>query len=619
MINSYSIWKNFTVFFILIIGCVYSLPNFYKEDFVVSVSKEISYNRVPDRKLLDDIQVILQKENIINKSVVLHTDCIQIFFSSESDQLFFYKKLSSVFLGKYLVACKKVSSIPTWLRLIYAKPIQLGLDLQGGLYLIVRVDMQTILNKFQEQYINTFQSILKEKNIPYTKVQKGKNYDIEIVFKNFDHRDQFIAYLSKIYTDILSAHIISNAYKINIIFNKQYVDSVCADIIRKNSIILHHRMHQLRITDFVIQFYGNDCIAIELPGIHDITAVKSILSNTATLEFRLINNTVNTFEINNNVIPADSEIKLDNEGNLIPIYKQIILTGEHIINSDVNFDEYQRPQVNIYLDNFGSNIISKFTKNNVGKLMATLFVEYKDSGMRDLQGYPILYRYDKIINVAVIRSQLTHSFCISGINNVNEARYLSSLLKMGSLCSPVYLEEERVIGPVLGKKNIMQGIIACGLGILLSISFMVIWYRYFGMIAGIALIFNLVLIISLISLIPGITLTMPSIAGIVLTLSVAIDANVLINERIKEEIKQGKPIQYAIYMGYRKAFNSIVDANITTIITSIILYIMGTHSIQGFAMATIIGVGTSMFTSIVGTRTFVNLIYGRKYISRLSI
>lgn len=618
MINSYPVWKYFIVFFILIMGCIYAIPNLYTENFMVYIVNDKSKNQKFNCTLLNDIKKILKHENIVYKSVVLHKDCMQVLLFSKSDQLRVYKKLSSTFLEKNFIFYKRTSAMPNWLHFIKAKPMQLGLDLKGGLYLILRVDIITILNKFQEEYINTLRSILNEKNIPYVKIQKIKNYDIEIIFKHSSHKEQFVSCVSKIYPETLLFYIIDTC-KVNITFTKNYITTICEDIIKKNSIILKHRMQQLKIFDPVIQRYGNDRIIIELPGVQDITEIKTMLSNTASLEFRLVNTKISTFDINNHLIPEDSEIKLDNKGNIVPLYKDIILTGDHIINSDIKFDEYHRPQVNIYLDNVGSTVISKFTKNHIGNLMATVFVEYKNSKQKDSQGYPILYKYDRVINVAMIQSQLLNNFYISGINNLTDARYLSSLLKMGSLYSPVYIEEERMIGPTLGQNNIIQGAIACGLGILLSICFMVIWYRCFGLIAGIALITNFILMISLMSLIPGIILTMSSIAGIVLTLSVAIDANVLINERIKEEIKQGKPMQYAIYMGYRKAFNSIIDANITTIMTSIILYIMGTGPMQGFAIATIIGVGTSMFTSIIGTRVLVNLIYGKKRINKLSI
>lgn len=618
MINYYPTWKYIIVFFVLMMGLLYSLPNLYKEDLVVFISKNVSFDKKPNAILLNDIEKILQSEKIKNKSIFLNQDSIQIYFDSESDQLCIYKKLSNFFLGKYLVSYKKISSMPNWLHFIRAKPIQLGLDLKGGLYLILRVDILTILHKFQAQYIDILQSILNEKKIACTTIRKIKDYDIEIIFKNFDDKNQFISFLSEMYSNILSCDII-DAYKVNITFTRKYINSIYDDAIQKNSIILRHRMHRLKILDPIIQRYGNNCIAVELPGIEDITTIKSLLSNNTYLEFRLVNNNINMFQIDNNLIPEDSEIKLDAHNNIVPLYKNIILTGDHIISTDVNFDEYYRPQLNIYLDNFGSVVLSKFTKDNVGKLIATVLIEYKDSKTQDIHGYPILCKQEKIINVAMIQSQLTRNFCISGFNDIKEVNYLASLLKVGSLYSPMCIEEERIISAVVGQKNIIQGIIACGLSVLFSICFMIIWYRCFGLIAGIALIVNLILIISIMSIIPGIVLTMSSIVGIVLTLSVSIDANVLINERIKEEIKQNKPIQYAIYMGYKKAFNSIVDANVTTIITAIVLYIMGTDSIKGFAMVTIIGVGTSMFTSIIGTRTLVNILYGKKSIDHLSI
>lgn len=615
MINSYSIWRYFFIFLIFIVGFIYTLPNLYKEKFIVTIKN----TEISNDSLINDVQEILKNNNIINKSILFESDQMQIHFFSEIEQLFAYEILCSILPKKYAISCTQISSVPNWLNLIQARPIKLGLDLKGGLYLIIRVDTKTTLYKFQEQYIDALRSILSEKIIPYLKIQNMANYEIEISFKNIIDRNKAMSCLSKIYNNNIL--ILKNIHdcRVNVAFSKNYIFSMHEDIIKKNIVILHHRMNQLKIFNPIIQRYGHDCIMIELPGVQDITNIKKVLSNASSLELRLVNTNINTFDINNDLIPKDSEIKLDNNGNIVPLYKKIILTGDHIINSNISFDEYHRPQVNIFLDNLGSSILSKVTKHNIGQLIATLFVEYKDTGTKNSQGYPVFYKQEKVINIATIQSQLAHSFCISGINNLNEAQHLSSLLRMGSLASPVYIEEECVVGPVLGKRNINQGIIACGLGILVSIFFMIMWYRYFGLIAGAALVVNLILIISVMSLIPGFVLTMPSIASIVLTLSMAIDANVLINERIKEEMRQGKPIQYSIYIGYRKAFITIADANITTIITAIVLYLMSTGPIQGFAMTTIIGVGTSMFTSTIGTRAFVNLFYGKKYIDKISI
>lgn len=618
MINSYPPWKYFCVFLIFIVGCIYALPSLYKEDYIVTIINDIFSHQKNNDTLLFDVNKILENRKIVNKSIIFTKNQAQVYFFSETDQLRAYEILECDLSKTYSIFCSKKSSMPNWLNLIQARPIKLGSDLKGGLYFIIKVDIATVLNKFQEQHMDTVRSILTERVIPYIKIFSMNNYEIEIDFQDVMYRNQALLCLSKEYNNFLILKSVLNN-KLHIVFPKSYIFSVCEDVMKKNFVILKHRMNQLNISNSIIQRYGDDCIIIELPGIEDMNKIKTALSNTASIELRLVNTHINKIAINNNFIPEDSEIKLDNNGHIVPIYKKIILTGDHIINANVDFDEYHRPQVNVFLDSIGSSILSEATRNNIGKLIATLFIEYKNIGKKNTAGYPILYKHEKVINIATIQSQLTHNFCISGINNLSEARNLSSLLRMGSLAAPIYIEEEYVVEPTLGQKNVTQGIIACVLGVLISICFMVIWYRCFGLIAAAALIMNLILIISIMSLIPDFMLTMPSIAGIVLTLSVAIDANVLINERIKEEIKKGKPIQYSIYMGYKKAFITIVDANITTFITGIVLYIMSTGPIQGFAMTIIIGIGTSMFTSIIGTRVFVNLFYGNRSIDTLSI
>ncbi|URJ30144.1 protein translocase subunit SecD [Blochmannia endosymbiont of Camponotus sp.] len=619
MLNHYSLWKHLAVILVFATGIIYTLPSLYGNKPAIYITQYITEenHQALDNVLLSKIKKILKNEEITNKSISLQTNKILIQFFCEKDQLKAYQKLSTIFINKYQIFLCTTPAAPYWLSVIKAKPIKLGLDLCGGIYFVIHVNTEIILNKLQEQYIDTLKATLFEKKIPYTKMYKIKNHGIEINFQNSNYRNKAITPLSEINHDLIIHRIEDN--KLNLTFSERKKYEICEHAVQQNSTILYHRIHQLGITEPLVQRHGIDRIIIELPGIQDIKKVKKILSTTASLEFRLINSAISDFEINNNLIPEDSEIKLTNNGYLVPLYKQVILSGNFIVNSNTSLDEYNRPQVNITLDKIGSSIISNFTKNNIGKTIATLFVEYKDSGEKDSKGHPLLIKHEKVVNIATIQSQLNNNFRIVGINNLNEARHLSLLLRMGTLTTPIHIEEERIIGPMLGKKNITQGLTACILGVLTSICFMVLWYHYFGLIASIALIANLILIISIISIIPGMVLTMPSIAGIILTLSVAVDANVLINERIKEELKQGRPVQYAIHTGYRKAFTSIVDANITTIITSIILYLIGTGPIKGFAITTIIGVGTSMFTSIVGTRSVVNLVYGKKHINKLSI
>ena len=378
--------------------------------------------------------------------------------------------------------------------------------------------------------------------------------------------------------------------------------------VMQNITILRNRVNQLGVAEPLVQRQGADRIVVELPGIQDTARAKEILGAT-----------VDPAAIEAGRIPGDTEVKYTRDGRKVALYKRVILTGDHITDSTSQSDEYGQPQVSISLDSAGGNTMSDFTKDNLYKPMATLFVEYKDSGRKDAAGRSILEKNEEVINIANIQSRLGSNFRITGIDNANEARQLSLLLRAGALIAPIQIVEERTIGPTLGLQNIEQGLEACLWGLMASILFMVIYYRKFGLIASSALLANLILIVGVMSLLPGATLTMPGIAGIVLTLAVAVDANVLINERIKEELRNGRSVQQAIHEGYKGAFSSIIDANLTTLITAVILYAVGTGSIKGFAITTAIGVATSMFTAIIGTRAIVNLLYGGKRINKLSI
>jgi len=484
-------------------------------------------------------------------------------------------------------------------------------------HFLMEVDMDTALSKLQEQTMDSMRSDLREKNIPYATVRKLDNYGVEVRFRDAATRDSAVSYLSPRHRDLVITASGDNAARI--VMTDDRLSEAREYAVQQNINILRNRVNQLGVAEPLVQRQGSDRIVVELPGIQDTARAKEILGATATLEFRLVNTNVDATAAASGRVPGDSEVKNTRDGRPVVLYKRVILTGDHITDSTSNMDEYNQPQVNISLDSAGGNAMSNFTKDNIGKPMATLFVEYKDSGKKDANGRSILAKQEEVINVATIQSRLGNSFRITGVNDPNEARQLSLLLRAGALIAPIQIVEERTIGPTLGMQNITQGLEACLWGLVASILFMVVWYRKFGLIATTALVANLILIVGVMSLLPGATLTMPGIAGIVLTLAVAVDANVLINERIKEELKNGRSVQQAIHEGYKGAFSSIVDANITTLITAIILYAVGTGSIKGFAITTAIGVATSMFTSIVGTRAIVNLLYGGKRIKKLSI
>lgn len=600
---------------VLIVGLLYALPNLYGEDPAVQVTG--ARGSAASEQTLNQIQNALKQENIQSKSLALENGAIMARFANGDVQLRARDAISKVLGEDYVVALNLAPATPTWLTMLAAEPMKLGLDLRGGVHFLMEVDMDTALGKLQEQNIDNLRSDLRDKSIPYTNVRKTDNYGLEIRFRDAQARDDAVSYLTGRHRDLVINASGSNLLRA--VMSDDRLREAREYAVQQNITILRNRVNQLGVAEPLVQRQGSDRIVVELPGIQDTARAKEILGATATLEFRLVNTSVDPTAAANGRVPGDSEVKNTRDGQPVTLYKRVILTGDHITDSTSSMDEYNQAQVNISLDSAGGNIMSNFTKDNIGKPMATLFVEYKDSGKKDANGRAILAKQEEVINVANIQSRLGNSFRITGISNPNEARQLSLLLRAGALIAPIQIVEERTIGPTMGAQNITQGLEACLWGLIASIVFMVVYYRKFGVIATTALVANLVLIVGIMSLLPGATLTMPGIAGIVLTLAVAVDANVLINERIKEELKNGRSVQQAIHEGYSGAFSSIIDANVTTLITAIILYAVGTGSIKGFAITTAIGVVTSMFTAIVGTRAIVNLLYGGKRINKLSI
>ncbi len=600
---------------VLAIGLLYALPNLYGEDPAVQITG--ARGSAASEQTLDQIQNVLKQEHIQSKSIALEEGAILARFPNTDVQLRAREALMKALGEDYVVALNLAPATPRWLEMLAAEPMKLGLDLRGGVHFLMEVDMDTALGKLQEQNTDSLRSDLRDKGIPYTNVRKIDNYGVEIRFRDAAARDNAVSYLTTRHRDLVISSRGDNMLRA--VMSDERLREAREYAVQQNITILRNRVNQLGVAEPLVQRQGADRIVVELPGIQDTARAKEILGATATLEFRLVNTVVDATAAAKGRVPGDSEVKNTRDGQPVVLYKRVILTGDHITDSTSSMDEYNQPQVNISLDSAGGNAMSNFTKDNIGKPMATLFVEYKDSGKKDANGRSILVKQEEVINVANIQSRLGNSFRITGINNPNEARQLSLLLRAGALIAPIQIVEERTIGPTMGQQNITQGLEACLWGLIASIVFMVVYYKKFGVIATTALVANLILIVGIMSLLPGATLTMPGIAGIVLTLAVAVDANVLINERIKEELKNGRTIQQAIHEGYKGAFSSIVDANVTTLITAIILYAVGTGSIKGFAITTAIGVGTSMFTAIVGTRAIVNLLYGGKRINKLSI
>lgn len=600
---------------VITVGFVYALPNLYGEDPAVQITG--ARGVAASEQTLDQVQNTLKQQDIPVKSLALEQGMILARFASTDVQLRAREALVDKLGDQYVVALNLAPATPYWLRAISAEPMKLGLDLRGGVHFLMEVDMDTALSKLQEQNMDSLRSDLREKGIVWTNISKAPNWGTIINFRTSALRDAAINYLQPRHRDLVITS--QGSTGLRAIISDERLREAREYAVQQNINILRNRVNQLGVAEPVVQRQGSDRIVVELPGIQDTARAKEILGATATLEFRLVNTNVDQNAAAAGRVPGDSEVKNTRDGQPVVLYKRVILTGDHITDSTSSTDEYNQPQVNISLDSAGGNTMSNFTKDSIGKPMATLFVEYKDSGKKDANGRAILAKQEEVINVANIQSRLGNSFRITGISNPNEARQLSLLLRAGALIAPIQIVEERTIGPTLGMENIKKGLEACLWGLAVSIIFMVFFYKKFGLIATTALIANLILIVGIMSMLPGATLSMPGIAGIVLTLAVAVDANVLINERIKEELSNGRSVQQAIDQGYRGAFSSIFDANVTTLIKVIILYAVGTGAIKGFAITTGIGVATSMFTAIIGTRAIVNLLYGGKRVSKLSI
>ena len=607
------------VAFVVTIGALYALPNIYGEDPAIQISGVRGAST--DMQTLDKISDLLAEKKLPVKAIALENGTVLVRFKDTDEQLAARDLLADALGDKFTVALNLAPSTPRWLEDIGANPMKLGLDLRGGVHFLMEVDMDAAMGKLQDQTADSFRSELREKRIRYSSVRKLDSGTavgaVEVRFRSPEELTAALDYLQPLHRDLVFTAMGDTAFIAQL--SEARLKEAREYAVQQNITILRNRVNELGVAEPIVQRQGASRIVVELPGIQDTARAKEILGATATLEFRLVNNQADLQAAVSGRVPGDSELQYMRDGRPVLLYKKVVLTGDHITDSSSSADEYNRPQVNISLDSEGGSKMANFTKDNIGKPMATLFSEYKDSGKRDANGKVILVKHDEVINMATIQSRLGRSFRITGIDSQAEAHNLSLLLRAGALIAPIQIVEERTIGPSLGAQNIQQGLDACMWGLAAVVIFMGIYYRKFGLIAISALLANLVLIVGIMSMLPGATLTMPGIAGIVLTVGMAVDANVLIFERIREEMRNGRSVQQAIHEGYSNAFSSIADANVTTLITALILYAVGTGPVKGFAITLSIGIATSMFTAIIGTRAIVNLLYGGKRITKLSI
>ncbi len=629
MLNQYPAWKYLLVIIVLLLSSLYALPNLYGEDPALQVTS--TRTAEVDLTTQDKVQKLLTDAGVTYDSISLVDDQLLVRFPDTETQLE-AKDVVKKGLGRgYVVALNLAPRTPDWLVSLGASPMYLGLDLRGGVHFLMEVDVDSAVRQAEERYIGDFRGLLRENKVRYARVARYANEDVdrdglarsgvEIKFKSAEARDKAEELLDAEYPDLeLRSDDRADGYYLLAGLDDKERREVRKLALKQNITTLRNRVNELGVAEPVIQQQGDSRIVVQLPGVQDTARAKEILGATATLEFRLADETHDVQEAVRGRVPPGLKLYPERDGGYVLLKNRVMLTGDYIIDASSGLDQQSgSPAVYITLDGKGASIFSKVTGENIKKLMAVVFIENKTE-TRMVDGKPVKTRrtVEEVINVARIQDQLSKRFQITGLDSTKEAHNLALLLRAGALAAPIEIVEERTIGPSLGQDNIDQGFMSVIIGFVLVLVFMAIWYRGFGLVANLALAMNLVVIVAVLSMLQA-TLTLPGIAGIVLTVGMAVDANVLIFERIREELRNGISPQAAINAGYEKAFSTIADANITTLIAAVILFGFGTGPIKGFAITLSIGIITSMFTAIVGTRAVVNLIYGGRRVNKLSI
>ena len=611
MINKFPLWKNLLVIAIVLFGIIYSIPNLFGEDPAIQINatKGASVTQGDADRVLAKIKEL----GITPKSSELKDDQFVVRFNSEEDEFKAREEAQELLGERFIVAMNLLPSTPKILSAIGAEPLKLGLDLRGGVHFLMEIDMDEALAKSSQQYVQDIKSELQKQKIHYSSVTLGDEQVITTAFRTEKERDDAIDYLRTHHNDLIFT---SDADGQKFLIKARITENRLAELktyaVDQNINIIRNRVNEIGVAEPLVQRQGSDRIIVELPGIQDTARAKEILGATATLEFRMVDDAGDIESAAKGSVSANSEVFQNEEGRPVVLRKKVILTGDHIQDANAGVDEYGRPQVNIKLDGAGGNRMMDETRDNIGKPMATLFIEYKPTKEVGADGKHKFKKVSVVANVATIQSTLGSNFRITGIGNAKEARNLALILRAGALIAPIQIVEERTIGPSLGKQNIDSGLHAMELGLALILVFMAIYYRWFGVIADLALIMNLFLLVGMMSIIPGAVMTLPGIAGIVLTLGMAVDANVLIFERIREELEQGRSPQQAIELGFGRAFITIMDSNLTSLITAAVLFCLGTGAVKGFAIVLMIGIASSLFTAITASRALVNVIWGGK-------
>lgn len=625
--NQYPLWKYILIIFILALCTLYALPNLFGEDPAVQISPTYASEGEITPDMQKTVEAKLQAANIKYNSLDFSPKQLLIRFTDTDTQLQAYSLLKDQLhqeMPNYVVAQNLAPATPDWLTSLGAKPMYLGLDLRGGVHFLMQVDMETAIRQDEEQYLDEFRTLFREHKLRYkglTRVTEGKT-GVLVTFTDKDSRDQAHKLVMNNYDD-LAANDKDGTDEFSTFFNFTEValKNRQTKALEQNITTLRNRVNELGVAEPVIQQQGSDRIVVQLPGVQDTARAKEILGATATLEFRLTEGDRDQWYQagKDGKVPVNARLYKQRDGSPILLNRRVIATGDQIVDASAGIDQQTgSPAAMVRLDSKGAARMFDTTNEHVGDPMAVVFIEYHvETKVVNGQTIKDRKKVEEVVNVATIREPFGKRFQITGLT-FNEASNLALILRAGALKAPMEIIEERTVGPSLGKENIKQGIISVVAGFVSILLFM--WWRYgaFGMVANLALLLNVVVLVSLLSLLQA-TLTLPGIAGIVLTLGMAVDANVLIFERIREELHNKNSPQASIHAGFEKAFGTIADSNITTLIAGVMLFGFGTGAIKGFAVVLSLGILTSMFTAIFVSRAVINLVYGGKKLQKLSV
>jgi len=621
MRNSYPVWVYALIVLAITVGGLYALPNIYPEDPAVQISNSRTGEVEPE--VASIIDVILAAQGIGPREVEQRESQLLLRFDSADHQLRAADVLRGALDVDHVVALNMAPATPDWLRAINGRPMSLGLDLRGGVHFLMEVDLNAVIGTAMERYTNEFRGRLREQRLAFEEVERSARH-LTVTFASEADRAQALTWLRREYRGELD-FIERGAGEDSALearLDSDHLTELRRQALQQNISTLRSRVDELGVAEPLIAQQGESRIVVQLPGVQDTARAKEILGATATLEFRMVAEGADVSEaVQTGRAPAGTRLYYERDGSPVLLQRRVMLTGDFITGASSGIaQDTGGPAVFINLDGQGARIFSRVTAENVGRLMATVFIETTTETVEeDGELVRRTTRSEEVINIARINEPLGRRFQITGLGSTREAHNLALLLRAGALAAPMSIVEERTVGPSLGQENIDRGMQSVIIGFIAVLLFMILYYRVFGVIANVALALNLIFIVSILSMLQA-TLTLPGIAGIVLVVGIAVDANVLIFERIREELRNGMSPQAAIASGYERAFVTIADANVTTLIAALVLFLFGTGPIKGFAITLSIGVIVSMFTAIVVSRAIVNLTYGRqRRLTRLAI